>query len=419
MLRDLLAKFWLYLIQLNLFPTRSSITNPAELQTQRIASRLFIIIFSLSACFLFVYTVSATSIRTFTISTPTLKQYAQLYQSDSQTLSCPCSQISNNYSSFIQIDYYSHPVCSSIFITNPWITYVRLYSGVLRVDDFRFTARHTFQALRSLCQLTKESIQISLDQFYSTKHVTNVLSSEDLLRSQSEAIIKQFITATTNNFLLSLRLIGNTTQANTLASGLLTNLGFYIPNREIIIPYWTRRDTCNCQTTSACTQQIVIYPNGNRTSSWDVPGFSLGCFVLEALRQSDLNCFFNQTCLEDFQSHLQTDRIWQLTALDSALLQRFDASTRVEQMINALMVDEWTWAVSHAKYFEGCQPKECSYTRISRESWTNIVTKLVGMIGGLITALKLIVPRVVQLFQWSFSRRSTSQPGNYSRISLS
>lgn len=266
-----------------------------------------------------------------------------------------------------------------------------------------------FQALQALCQLTEESIKISLDQFYTRYHVTDIAINEELLRSQVDATIEQFTASTTNQFLLSLRTIGNTTQANALLSGLFTNAYLFKGTDSFINIDWYSYDRCNCGAYSDCVMHVAMYANGSFSSPWLMPGFYLGCFILEVVRRSDLRCFFNQTCLDDFQAHLEIDQPLDLTQFDPFSLLRFDADTTVGVIFDAMMVDEWKWDISHANYFDLCRPKECIYTVVSRNSWTIIVANLLGLVGGLITTLKLIVPRVVWLIRLSVNRETQTR----------
>ena len=400
---------------MNIFSTASSDQSQHQLQSQRISTRVFLLIFIFSSYILLIYTAKQTSTHSFTITAPTLEKYNQLNQRYSQTLTCPCSQISNKYGSFITIHYSRHPLCSSIFVTDRWITYVGLYRGILWINDFRYLARQMFQALQTLCQLTEESIKISLEQFYSRYHVTDLAINEELLRSQADATIEQFIASTTNQFRLSLRTIGNTTQANALLSGLFTNGYLYRGTDLGIHTGWNSYDACSCGIFSDCIAQVAMYANGSFSSAWTMPGFYRGCLILEIVRRSDLRCFFNQTCLDDFQAHLEIDQPLILTQLDPSSLLQFDADTTLGVIFDAMMVDQWNRDIDHASYFDLCHPKECLYTVVSRNGWVIIVTSLLGLVGGLATALKLIVPRVVWLIRWSSNREIRTHQSEWIR----
>ena len=220
------------------------------------------------------------------------------------------------------------------------------------MSDFRFLARQIFLSLQSLCQLTAESIEIGVEQFYSTNHITDVANDAELLELQLNGTVQQFITFTTNQFLFSLRTIGNMTQVNTLLSGLLTNAYLSKGNAFYTNVEWLLYGMCSCQHDTTCTADAVIYLNDSLLSPRKVPGFYGACLILEAVRQSDLRCFFNQTCLDEFNTHFEIDEPFNLTHLDLSILRRFDAETTVGAILDELMVDEWQWNISHASYYD-------------------------------------------------------------------
>jgi hypothetical protein len=125
-----------------------------------------------------------------------------------------------------------------------------------------------------------------------------------------------------------------------------------------------------------------------------VPGFFNGCFTIEALLVSDLHCFYNQTCIDELQSYfLSPPR--NITALDESLLSRFLPNSTLESVVDELMVEQWNRSIMYDQYYNECQPTECTYTDKTKNSIIYIVTTLFGLTGGLTTALKFLVPRLV------------------------
>lgn len=74
---------------------------------------------------------------------------------------------------------------------------------------------------------------------------------------------------------------------------------------------------------------------------WIVPGLFLGCFILEGLRQSSLECFFDQTCLDDLQSLLISDSPIKAIYLNTSQLFRSQSTTLIGVLIDELMVENW------------------------------------------------------------------------------
>jgi len=61
------------------------------------------------------------------------------------------------------------------------------------------------------------------------------------------------------------------------------------------------------------------------------------------------------------------------------------------------MIEEWIAPAIYEKYYNACQPTRCTYTIKTRNDIIYIVTTLLGIAGGLITVLRLVVPRLVKI----------------------
>ncbi|CAF3657481.1 unnamed protein product [Adineta steineri] len=72
-------------------------------------------------------------------------------------------------------------------------------------------------------------------------------------------------------------------------------------------------------------------------------------------------------------------------------------NSTIEELVDELMVEEWNSSTIYDGYYNECQPSKCSYSYQTRNDLIYIITTVIGLVGGLITVLKLIVPRVVQL----------------------
>ena len=386
----------------NLFPASPPSNDPNQLRTQRISTRVFIFFFILSLYVLLIYTSTITRITTIVVQNPDLQQYNDLLSQHLQALTCPCNQISTRFDSFTHINYTHHHICTSFYTTDLWITHMSPSlnsTDALDTTDFRLMGSNLFQGLRSFCQLAEEFIQTSLLQFSSNHYISALATSKSILEVQVEAIIDQFILSTTNNFLLSLRTIGNTTQANALLSVLMTNyvLSVVTESLQVYTAWFNHDNNCTCRDTSTCISNLSIHDSVQSLSGWAVPGFYCGCFVIEALRQSRLECLYDQICLDELQSRLPSAIPFDFVAFDPSLSKRFEPTTAIGVIIDALMVEEWYWTIEHDKYYDVCKPADCSYTVITRNNVITIVTTMVGLIGGLTTALRIVVPRLVLL----------------------
>ena len=333
------------------------------------------------------------------IKAPLLQEYLQLYNLHSQTLACECTQISTNYEKFIHIDYKFHQVCHSDFVTQYWIDYLATSSGSLLVSikDFRVTSTFAFQGLNTLCILVNQTISNRLHQFYSSQYVSAYVTPSHVFQLQTKVFISQFKLSTTNDFLLSLAMIRKTTQSNALLSGQLTNFGFH--QNSYLNTYSESYGDCTCASSATCVSESTIFDPSDDTVLFSLPNFYIGCYTIEALLQSDLQCFYDQTCIDNLQSYFQVSSIMNVTALDMSLSNHFLENATIESVLNELMVEEWNSSSMYDKYYNECQPKQCSYTRTTKNSAIYIVTTVIGLIGGLITVLKLTVPRLVVIIR--------------------
>ncbi|CAF1026860.1 unnamed protein product [Adineta steineri] len=271
---------------------------------------------------------------------------------------------------------------------------------------------YTFQALNTLCELINGIISQSLTRFYSTQYISAFVTTSDVFESEISALKDQFISSTTHNFLASLSAVQGTTQSNALFSSINTNYIFYGQGNNFSsspIQY----GNCSCATSATCAYQAGISFPDEKAVYLTVPGMYVGCYIFESLLQSDLRCFYDQTCINQLKKPSVSSVPPSAIALDKSLLDRFSENSTIEELINQLMVAEWNSSIIYENYYNECQPSQCTYTHQTKNSVIYIVTALVGLIGGLTTALELIVPRMVKFIsfcirKWRMRRVTTT-----------
>ena len=387
-----------FLKMLNLFPSVPPSTDEYTLRTQRISTRLFILSLSLSLTILLIYTAAVNIQKTVIVPNPSLEKYQQLYERYSSTLACPCTHISVKYGSFMRINYTLHQVCNSVYVTKEWFSFIALTVNKWHlVFDFRTTGLYTFQALSSLCASIGIYIDVNIFQFDSSASLSASVLPELYLKAQSDLQIDQFISSTTASFLSSLNIIGHITESSTFLSALRTYFDLeHEGNYTTGYPTWRNFGYgCDCSTGYECSLQSAIHQNDSLNSSWPVPGFYTACFVLESLRISSLTCFYSQSCLTELQVRMESTRNMSLVTVELSNTSRFSPNTTIGAILDLLMVEHWNWSVTYEDYYAACQPSECRYTLTTKNDALYIVTTLIGLIGGLVTVLKWIVPRLV------------------------
>ncbi|CAF0736565.1 unnamed protein product [Adineta steineri] len=401
----MLYKLKHYLSTFNIFPSVPPTTDEYQLRNQHISTRLFILLLIILLFILLLYTSLINITQTVNVKTPSIEEYSQLYNSYSQTLTCGCTQISINYEKFIQIQYTLHQICYSDFITQEWIDYLATSPGKneLYYEDFRLTSTFTFQTMNALCTLVNQTILNRLIQFNSSQYVSASVTPKNVFQLQTKAFISQFILSTTDNFLLSLSMIRNTTQSNALLSGQLNNFRYNLDTNGLLTAYSVRSyGNCTCSSSATCISASPIYDLTNGTLVFTVPGVYTGCYIIESLLQSNLKCFYNQTCINKLQSYFQAPSFMNVTALNISLSDQFLENSTIADILDQLMVAEWINSSIYENYYSECQPSGCSYTVTTKNSAIYIVTTLIGLVGGLITVLKFVVPNLVKLLNFYF-----------------
>ena len=195
---------------------------------------------------------------------------------------------------------------------------------------------------------------------------------------------------------------------NAVFSVLTTNYYMLIDINDYI--YFSERQygNCSCAVSSSCIISSSIYDYSNTIILFVVPGMYAGCYIMESLLQSDLQCFYNQTCIDQIQSSYPSRQILQITPLNSSATSVYSTDSTIQELLNQLMIEEWNLNVMYNQYYNAFNPLQCTYSYQSRNDVIYIVTTLVGLVGGLITILKIAVPRFVQII-W---RQMTGKENN-------
>lgn len=384
---------------LNLFPSIPPSSDAHELRTQAISTRTFLTSLAITTTILFLYTSVSTITKTVIVNAPTQFQYSQLYASYPQTLSCPCAKVSITYEKFLHVDYSLHQVCASNFTTNQWIEYFSQFPNDLdwRQDEFRIISASAIQSVRVLCDLITTTITYGLNQFHSSAYISGVVIPSNLLRSEVDSSANRYRTSMTNSFLISLALMRDTTQTNALFSALVTN--YYLYNHGDHIHMRTKSySNCYCSSSAICVRPTSLYEYVTRTRLFAVPGVYIGCYVMESVLQSTLECFYNQSCLTQLQSAYNSSLTpLQVTPLNPSQASVYTPNSTVQQLIDKLMIEEWSATVMYDRYYDECKPVQCTYSYQARNDAIYIITTVVGLVGGLITILRLTVPRLIKL----------------------
>ncbi|UJR12528.1 hypothetical protein I4U23_016703 [Adineta vaga] len=442
------------LFELNLF--NNGIQDEIIIQNQRRSTRLYLFLLISSMLSIALYNIITVRVQTMVIKSPSFNEYS--FMEKQTSFQCFCTKIAIKYEEFIQVKPTYHELCESHLISDEYIN--QLYSLYEDIDenstsiDFHRIAVFQFITLRNLCQLTKETIENHLKTFLQTDFIHSQLFSQQSLQIQMTSLLIDFIDFIPKTFLKTLKFIQNITAQSLLMTG--ASVTSVLPveqwNKHIedIIPYeginYTFSDglscTCSSSTSTTC---IDLTTFENET----IPGFQTGCYMLSALFKSTLEVFYNQTFVD-----LLTQTSNQFPKLNSSF-----SNKTIEQLLSQMFVVQWINETYFEKYFSQCAPDSCQYTIIEQiqqfinsstnltllksniitsttieilannlfiQSWKNeslfesyfnqcypltcqysiqirlnfiyIITKILGLIGGINIVLRLFLPFIVTLF---------------------
>ena len=350
---------------------------------EQIAKRVRLVIFLVLVCVFYLISFVPARLLTVSINKPSLSVYEDLLKAQPQSLQCPCSKISFNYETFLSIDFRSHAICSSPFVSEDWILFTYQQNGpFLRFErtDFRRTAVGQYQLLSSLCALSRKNVRDALLQLNATAFTDTRLVSSDELHRRMQILFDTFKQNAPRTFLTVFSTIREMTETNMLATLYSSDwrvLNFTYPFLSFIYKEPLVYGTCSCATSTRCTQ-----PSGS---------MMVGCYPLEALLQSNLRCFYDQSCIDSSGTFQAINYSGHPT--------RFELNATVESILDELMMEEYSLDVSYGSYFDQCSVSSCSYSQSGREETVEIITSIIGLYGGLVVISQWLTAMLMKL--WS------------------
>ncbi|CAF0789948.1 unnamed protein product [Adineta steineri] len=212
-----------------------------------------------------------------------------------------------------------HPVCSSVFVSREWIEgfYLPAANAYL-LNDFRTTAFSQFELLAALCSISNDIVSKVLLDIQNNQLVTVELLEEEDIQSQVEAMV-ELVQATAHGQITSflLQLVKIMYRSNTLVSAFGTNAVVQIGSGRVLITSTSYADPILIDPNLppydlTCTEIIIkapavfyaqpldtsvvdhtyypVYSDVNSIISASVDGFFGGCFPLDSVLESTLDC---------------------------------------------------------------------------------------------------------------------------------
>ncbi|CAF3727584.1 unnamed protein product [Adineta steineri] len=393
-------------LMINLFDSESD--NIETMRLERVSTKIYLLIFSICIYSITIYIIFTDTIIDQSFSNPSENDYNNLLISHSKSLDCPCNKISIAYKDFIEINTTFHQICSSDFVNIKWINYL-FHEGYwydYERRDIRVRGSAYFLFLSSLCSISQTTINNAIEQFLNEIFINTKLISEPEFNIQIENIILQFRNETLTKFSGSLKLLRDIMNGNAFVSSYFLNWYWWrdVNSTSSIIPISPiiMENGCSCGTQSDCIDSGGIYYILNNIQKFAMSGWNIGCSVVETLLYSTFECLYNQTCI-DLLLHYATSVSslysygMNISAINSSIVSRFKRNALTQTIADELFIEEWKVNSSYSLFYNQCAPAYCSY-KIQKDDYAiYIISKILGLYGGLTVSLRFIIPIITKI----------------------
>lgn len=408
-------RIYQHLLGINIYSDEQSLSITQQLM----ATRLNLIGLFCSIFILIMIRGFTPQTETVLFTSPTLAEFDKFSIKYPLTLSCSCSEINIPYNKFLSFSPEYHQICSSDFISQTWISslFNRNKTDYYPLD-FRLSASSQFQIVHLLCRIANQSVSDALLEFGMQKMISTHAMSRNNFQSQLESFIQKLKATIITNVLRIDQYLELNIAYNDLISSLCSNYyvyatpgkagyatypGFYLSKTYKNMS--DNKDYYSCYTRYNSKFYSGFYPNTNLNSSYyykpdpppvySVPGIVVGCLPRFSIMQSTLECLFDSNCLNIVQSLTIGTSMYD--SLNTSILSsRFSINTTIGSMFNELLIEEWHNTTNFTNYFQSCAPISCSYTYTERFKIIYIITSIIGLLGGLTMALKILTSLIVK-----------------------
>ncbi|CAF1389534.1 unnamed protein product [Adineta steineri] len=418
--------------ELNLYSDHPFWSPTLTYAEQLFNTRLFIFFVSISL--LIVIICTSLNIRTHevTLEKFSLNKFEQLEDLHPFSINVPCTQLSIPYNKFINLSPQFHQVCSSPFISQKWISSLFLPNATSHhLLDFRTFTFAQFRTLALFCRTARRAVTDAQHAFASTHLVTSHALSRAHFLKIMDVIVTNFKHQVKANERRTAAFVSLSIAENRVFSALRTN--YYVQSVPSSRSYLTingvysKKNTtvesnCFCRLEgNRCISPAGIFdkwtPPVSLTSTESIltpriqiPGLMAGCLPFDSMRQSTLECLYNQSCVNILTLQPQLSRPKAL----NASISRFLINETIESMFDqSLFLESWHSTSNFEKYFAACAPRSLSYSYEDRFYFSTIFTICVSAFGGLILAWQLITPAIVKVWKriiWKRRRRHPTIP---------
>jgi hypothetical protein len=399
-----------YIDKFSIFPIKPT-DDDYKKTTKRIMTILYLILFSLSFTTITLYFSLITNLKNGVLKSPTVQEYNETILKY-PTMICPCKNLAIVHEDFLFFHPRFHQLCSSHFIEPLWINILINLNRFTDDGDFQKIAFAQFRTLRSLCELSNRTVFQAIEAFNTEHLITASLLSKDIFERQSQTLINTFISSISNNFIQALNLLDITTKGNDLFSALFTNYRMIVNDNQQIDSISMKYKITN-QTFCDCSEKNEICMQETKINSFPIHGFYIGCYLIDVLRQSTLECFYNQSCLS------KIDNSTRILPLNSTIISKYTINTTIDDLLKNLMIEQWNEMIIYTNYFNACNASNCTYIYSTKNSVVLIISNVIGLLAGLHAVLRFIIPLIIKNLRRKSSNEDSTGCQSIQRLKTS
>ncbi|UJR19128.1 hypothetical protein I4U23_022258 [Adineta vaga] len=346
---------------------------------------------------------------TITDEKPNLTTYLNLYKQYKSTLTCSCIQIAVPYKNFFTVNPSYHQYCSSYFNSKLWLGIIQSIELYLeRIGNPTLVSpASASMALADLCRISVNTVTDSLIFFYDSTLISGYTIPSVIFESQVQSIIDLFTSTTANSFKRSATLIRRFLANDQVLRGAhetnfygTVDTTFQLQQASVKFSFKTKflNDTpCYCYIDSSCIELASIQAFGDNSRLITIPGIYVGCSIIQSVYKSTLQAFHDSTFISSIP----------VEPLNGIAKSRYNTTIPISIIVEQLFVEDWNTTYSYEKYYFGCQPSSCSYIIQTRRQPVEILTSVLGIIGGITTVLRVIIPLIIDTIDSYFNSEET------------
>ena len=158
--------------------------------------------------------------------------------------------------------------------------------------------------------------------------------------------------------------------------------------------------TCSCAFSEQCSMPARMFDHSGN-NFYTLNDLRLGCTIFESPLQSSFECFYSQACVDQLATALPVGWYWndplawnasgRFKPINSSY-STFAPSDTGDTIVNRMFINRWRQEISYEAFFQGCAPRECTYTRHYRFDALDVITTFLSVFGDLSIALRFLVP---------------------------